>query len=370
MTAGSFRCEPLPRDRNEAVELLRRSPGWRGLAEQAESFFQSPLWIETWLGLLPDDCRAWLCRLGEPGAPRALALLGRRRLRSGRLPLPLQRASLMESGDPAYDRLAVEFTAPLLAGPDALAPFLAGLIEETRPDYELLVARCRPQLAEALAEAAGRAGRPFAVYRRSLGWLCELPEARNGDYLDRLSRNTRQAVRRTRRLLEAEGPLALEAARSQEEAQDFLDALRRLHTRTWQARGEAGAFASPRLVAFHRRLVEHGFPGQVQLLRLRVGARALGYLYNFLHRGRVHQYQVGFDYPADKRLNLGLLAHVLAIEHYRRSGARHYDLLAGDAQYKRQLATRSYELLSCGVAGASPLARLARLGRAPRRQRN
>lgn len=366
MTSRTFSCEPLPRDRREAVEALRQA-GWARLAAGAGSFFQTELWAETWLGLLPDDSRAWLCRVGDPTAPRALALLGRRRLRlGGRLPLPLRRASLMESAEPAYDRLAVEFNAPLLAHPDALPDFLDGLLEATRRDYELLVARCRPALADALAAAAGRAGRPAHVYRRSLGWLCELPTAGEGPYLERLSRNTRQAVRRTRRRLEAQGELALEAAADPEEAQDFFAALCRLHGRTWDARGTAGAFATPRLAAFHRRLVARGFPDGVQLLRLRVGARPLGYLYNFLHQGRVYQYQVGFDYPDDNRLNLGLLAHVLSIEHYRQTGQRHYDLLAGDAQYKRQLASRSYELLSCSVAGPWPLSRLSRPG--PERQ--
>ncbi|MEX2628671.1 MAG: GNAT family N-acetyltransferase [Tistlia sp.] len=352
MTRLAFDCEPL------VGEAYRRS-GWDRLAGQAGSFFQTPLWVESWLDHRPPDSRIRLCRLGEPAAPRALALLGRRRVRlAGGLPLPLHSASLMESGDPAYDRLTVEFNAPLTADREALEAFLDRLVEATRGDYELLVARCRPELAERLRAAALRQGRGFRVYRRALGWLCDLPPATGGCYLDRLGRNTRQAVRRTRRRLEAEGPVVLEEAADAAQALAFFGELRRLHDRTWLARGDPGGFATPRLVAFHEQLIARGCPGSVQLLALRAGARALGYLYNFRHRDRVYQYQVGFDYPADGSLNLGLLAHVLAAEHYRSRGAAAYDLLAGDARYKRQLASRSYELLSCRVASAGLLGRL------------
>ncbi len=345
MTADGFRCDPLAPG-GAPGEALER------LGACAESFFQTPLWTRTWLEHLPPGSRPWCCRLGEPDAPEAMALIGRRRLRlGGRLPLPLRRASLSESGEPGFDRLAVEFNGPLLRRPSALPAFLEGLLRATAGDYELLVARCTPQLTEALQAAAGRQGRGVTVYRRSLGWLCELPAAPEPQYLERLGRSTRQAVRRTRRRLEQEGEVRLTPARSDDEALAFFAGLRDLHERTWQARGEAGAFASPRLVAFHESLIARGHPGAVQLLRLSAGRRTLGYLYNFRHGPRVYQYQGGFDYVADPRLNLGLLAHVLAIEHHRAEGVRCYDLLAGDARYKRQLATRSYRLDSCRIAG-------------------
>lgn len=351
MTFRAFHFEPLDR------AAYDRS-GWSGLAGRASSFFQTPLWIETWLDHLPPNLDLRLGRLGAAGAPDALAVVGRSRLRLRGglpLPLPLRRSSLMESGDPDYDRLAVEFNAPLLREPAALAPFLDGLLAATRRDYELLAARCDPATAEGLQAAAGRRGRRFEIYRGAIGWLCELPPAGESCYLDRLGRSTRQTVRRTRRRLEAEGALVLEAATEPSQALAFFAELRALHERTWAARGDPGAFASPRLVAFHERLIARGLPDAVHLLRLRAGRRTLGYLYNFQHGRRVYQYQAGLDYPEEKGLSLGLLAHVLAIEHHRRAGARLYDFLAGDARYKQQLATRSYELPSCRIAAAGLL---------------
>ena len=60
-----------------------------------------------------------------------------------------------------------------------------------------------------------------------------------------------------------------------------------------------------------RRLLEAAFArGETQLLAIDAGPRRIGYIYNFLYRGRVYNYQSGFDYQVcDKHNRPGLVAH-------------------------------------------------------------
>ena len=77
----------------------------------------------------------------------------------------------------------------------------------------------------------------------------------------------------------------------------------------------------------------------VQLLKVSVGDRAIGYLYNFRLGTRVYAYQSGFA-DADRRERPGIVTHALAIRHAFRSGAGVYDLMAGPNRLKESLATR------------------------------
>ena len=165
--------------------------------------------------------------------------------------------------------------------------------------------------------------------------LRAIPEG--AGYLDALSRNTRQQLRRSAR---AYGATRLERAATPLQALEFLDALAALHTASWQARGQPGAFAQPAFVRFHRDLSAQGtMSGAVDLLRVTAGTGVVGYLYNLRAAGWVCAYQGGFDYkdpPPHGRP--GLLCHHLAIEAARAQGDTAYCFLAGDGRYKDSLS--------------------------------
>ena len=126
----------------------------------------------------------------------------------------------------------------------------------------------------------------------------------------------------------------------------WLDALAALHQATWTGRGQPGAFANPAFRHFHRALLARAMPrGEADLLRIAAGARVIGYLYNFRHRGRALAYQSGFDYPdAGPHAKPGLTCHHTAIELARREGMDAYDFLAGGDRYKASLANAATTL--------------------------
>ena len=86
-------------------------------------------------------------------------------------------------------------------------------------------------------------------------------------------------------------------------------------------------------------------------MRIAAGGRAIGYLYNFRHRGRVLAYQSGFDYAAaGARQKPGLTCHRAAIDLARREGATAYDFLAGGDRYKTSLANATTQMFWLDLA--------------------
>jgi CelD/BcsL family acetyltransferase involved in cellulose biosynthesis len=162
----------------------------------------------------------------------------------------------------------------------------------------------------------------------------------NQDYLGTLSSNTRYQIRRALKLYGERGPVALTAAKTRDEFAQYFDSLRNLHQKYWIARGDRGAFGYKFLNDFHEEIaLTRGPLGEVELLRIAAGDFEIGYLYNFTYRGLVGAYLSGFAYEDDSKLKPGLVSHYLAIEHHLKGNAGIYDLLAGDMQYKRSLAT-------------------------------
>jgi CelD/BcsL family acetyltransferase involved in cellulose biosynthesis len=168
----------------------------------------------------------------------------------------------------------------------------------------------------------------------------DLKALRDGgkDYLETLSANTRQQIRRSVRLYEARGPLVLEAARSTGEALNWFDALGVLHEAGWRARGESGgAWRYPFLVAFHRRVIAQSFPHGIEVVRIRCGGDVVGYVHCLIRGGWIGSYLSGFAYEADNKVKPGLVSFYLYIQHRLKEGGDVIDFLAGDHRYKMSL---------------------------------
>jgi CelD/BcsL family acetyltransferase involved in cellulose biosynthesis len=87
--------------------------------------------------------------------------------------------------------------------------------------------------------------------------------------------------------------------------------------------------------------------GSIQLLCLRAGSEIVGYIYNLVDRGRVYNYQSGFNYDLCPKQNgrPGLVAHAYAVEFNRAQGHLCYDFMAGDSEYKQSLGVGSTDMI-------------------------
>ena len=315
---------------------------WSALEGRATaSPFQSWPWVATWLTHLPEGLDLRLLRIEDDTRLVGLGVIVvRRRPLLGRF--ARRRLYLNETGDPRIDPLALEYNGLLIedsAWEAAIAAMLTalplgrldemhlgGLVEKTATLYQ---------------DQATALGFGCKVKKESPCAWVDLARVRQdgGRYLDRLSRNTRQRLAQALRTLETLGPMSLRVAEDRKDALKIFHDLKQLHQASWKARGKTGAFANSYFEAFHRDLIDRLYPEDgVQLVRLCLAERTLGCLYNLVKDGQVYAYQSGFDYTyAD--IKPGYLSHTLAIEENLRRGAEGYHFMAGEAQYKRSLAT-------------------------------
>ena len=329
------------------ISLVERP--WTELEARCDaSFFQSWGWIGCWLRTLPHDRRIVAAIVREGHAVVGLALFGKSR--STRHGVVSSRGyHLNEAGDAHHDCLTIEYNG-LLAEParlsDLIESCLGALVEDAKDWDELFIGGVDARQSAAFTAATRKLHLAQRVVYEKPCYFVDLDAARaKGDYLSLVSANTRHQIRRATKLYEEHGKVMLENARSAEEAFAFLDGLEELHQAYWRKRGHPGSFANPYFANFHRQLIRDRFAtGQIQLARIASASRVIGYLYNFVYRGRVYTYQSGFQYDADNKRKPGLVSHHLAIEHHLRAGAHFYDFLAGEGQHKQSLATNVHSL--------------------------
>ena len=313
---------------------------WSDLEQRSDaSFFQSWQWIGCWIaeaGLRP------VTLVGR--AEGRVVLLGvlvptdRRDV----LPFAIHGLHLHTTGDIDRDIITIEYNGFLAdrdyagAATAALRYLLTGVAVGARRRDELHLKGMATTL-----DLPGIGGEAICTeLSRQPSWRVDIEAVRAAGtgYLDSLSANTRQQIRRAMRLYEKRGPLTATRARDQGEALAFLDELKTLHQRYWTGRGEPGAFSYPFFERFQRRMIETGLDsGAVEIIRVAAGAHVIGYVYNFVYRGTALAYQTGIAYEDDAKLKPGLVSHALCIDLHLREGGRVYDFMAGAARYKASL---------------------------------
>jgi CelD/BcsL family acetyltransferase involved in cellulose biosynthesis len=277
--------------------------------------------------------------------------------------MPVRTLYLNQTGDEDLDVVTIEYNDILAERgleDEVRAACLAALIargEIAGRRFEEIALR---GLHERLAGKIAALGRPVRELATAGSALIDLGaiRGRSESCKEQLSANSRRQVRRAIALYRERGDLVLERAATVEEALAFFDAAGALHQARWVARGRPGAFAYPFYLDFHRRLITLGHPaGVVELIRVRVGDAPIGYLYNFVYRGRVLYYFSGFRYDADNRLKPGLVTHMLAIEDHLARDSQIYDFMGGDNRYKTSLGSVGPRIVSLVIE--RPALRLA-----------
>ena len=117
-------------------------------------------------------------------------------------------------------------------------------------------------------------------------------------------------------------------------AEALLDSLIALHTRRWEALGQAGVLSDLRVQRFHRKAVPLLLrAGVLRLFALLIKDKVVGVYYGFAHKARGYGYLSGFDpdFGPDSP-GTALLGH--AIRDAVRSGCRTFDFLRGQEAYK------------------------------------
>jgi CelD/BcsL family acetyltransferase involved in cellulose biosynthesis len=312
----------------------RLGPKWQALAARAPgSFFQGWTWTGCEIERRFAAARLLCVRRGDQAVALALVVADPKR---GRL-------YINQTGDADEDTVFVERAGILIAAGEDPSQVLDAGFEALAADP--MARRCGRWTiagADAVHRAALARVRPLQTVVSRPNFVARLDR----DPLAATSANFRSQARRAERRAAEAGPIMIEAGGDVAAQRARLAQLAALHQRRWTARGAPGAFASGSFRRFHDALLARAVPlGEAEIMTVRAGDRVLAHLYNFLWRGTVLNYQAGVDLDADPKAKPGLVAHLAAMRHYAARGWARYDFLAGEARYKRSLATEIDEQL-------------------------
>ncbi|MCY3886299.1 MAG: GNAT family N-acetyltransferase [Chloroflexi bacterium] len=220
------------------------------------------------------------------------------------------------------------------AGPAVADALLALLDERGCGAAEIRgLAEGSPTL-EALPAAARRQEWTVRSAQEAVCPVVTLP-ARWESYLDGLKGKNRHEVRRKlRHLADGGARVALEAEAA---PQGMGDALESLFTMMRDSRRDKAEFLDDRRAAFFRELVRRFGPrGLARLYFLLVDGRRVAAMLTFETPDEVMAYNSGYD-PAYRDLAVGLASKVYLIRHSIERGARRFNFLRGNEEYKMQL---------------------------------
>ncbi|MGA7924668.1 MAG: GNAT family N-acetyltransferase [Candidatus Sulfotelmatobacter sp.] len=322
-------------------DWFKVEPLWAKLADSSpySSFYLSADWTAAWIETFGNLLQPDILVFEEEAVAVGACLLVKSTERRG--PFHVRRVYLNTGGEDLGDRSAMEFNSVLCrAGCEQGIAETLGAYLRTLEWDEFTVEGICPGPVVSWLQTNAFPELPASITVRP-SFYVDLDRLRqfNISLESSLSPNTRQQLLRSLRLYGKQGAIRTEVARDLPRAEEFFDEMTQLHRITWKARGEPGAFASARRLAFHRVLIRRAFArGAIQMLRVTVGDETVGILYNFIQKGKVYFFQSGFNYSPNKHLKPGLVTHTCAIQHCLEQGFDDYDFLAGEARYKRSFA--------------------------------
>ena len=175
-----------------------------------------------------------------------------------------------------------------------------------------------------------------------------LPDSMD-EYLSQLSRNTRKRTKQRLRTLDSAGNVQFHPCTTDQEVNDTLDDLIRLHHARRGGRDKSDSFQSDSYTQFHLELMQALLPlGELRLMRMQIDNTTIGVEYAFLTDGILSFFQTGFD-PDHDWLSPGHVMMLKQIEHAIDSGANEIDLLKGNYAYKHSYAKQRKRSLSINL---------------------
>jgi len=341
MPVFNVTSEPLTHTAHLHVE-------WLDLLSRCDArYFQSWGWINCWLEEIALEQKVTLIRVHRDNVLVGLGLFVSASL--VRRKIIYSHAMFLNEYPLADNDMVIEYNALLSQRGSEKEVYQHCLqhLSQRFPEVDEFYFGAQSQSAYASLAQSNVAGMQHIVESKSQSWQIDLMKFESGmdAYLATLSKNSRAQIRYTRRQYEQHSSVSLYVAEDVKQALVYFDALKLLHIKRWQEKGERHAF-NAKWEKFHRHIIQQRFAcGEIQMIKITNEQQDIAYLFNYIWEKRVYVLQMGFNYSENHRLKPGYLAHAMAVIYNRDKAMRVYDFMHGYSRYKKSLSDMSEELV-------------------------
>lgn len=188
-------------------------------------------------------------------------------------------------------------------------------------------------IRKCIATACATYRRPVRIGTAAKIAVVTLPSTWD-EYLASLDKGDRYSVTRYLKKAEKSGASRFYWWEDQATLDQAIDRLIVLHRMRWHGRSASHSFASERYIAFHRTLMKRlAERGELALQCLEHEGEIIAMQYEYLFRGRLYDFQGGFD-PSYANLRPGRVLTTWALRDAIERGIREYDFLKGEYRHK------------------------------------
>ena len=314
---------------------------WQELERRADcSIFLSWQWIGNWLDLV--TAPIYLVESYQDGNIVGLGFFVEKTRKAFGL-YPVKQWWLHRTGHQQQDQIWIEYNDFLLAveNKDTVRQQMVMAVSEYMAAGDEVIIGLSEQKVLNAFSGGFTDNRDLIL---SKGFLVDFNLVNNDYFTDVLSKNYRYQIKRSEKLLKKQGRLDFRVVTDSKAIEALLPEIAQLHIKRWQNTEEGSGFNNCVFLAFHKKLIGNNLNDNVQVAVLTLNDENIGYLINFVYKGTVSFYLSALSDNFDTKIKLGLLLHSKAILYYLSRKMKKYDLLAGEAQYKRSLSNKTYTL--------------------------
>lgn len=322
---------------------------WKILEADSDcSFFLSWAWIEAWLEHMTENVIVIEAKYNKKTVGLSLWVESSRKVLGL---FTIKQANLHRTNDVNKDQVWIEYNDFLLdkAVADDVRNAMINFIKQECLEWqEINIGLSLPHVIQSFEHYFSNSYKVIS----SLGYRVKYENNTSKSTLvtysnyrqNILSKNTRQQVNRSEKLLKELGTLKFATVSKPEDVSHYLSRISELHISKWGHTAEGSGFENPYFVNFIRQLILDSTVPMVEVAILFLDEKPIGYLLNFIYENRVNFYLSAIETGFNPKIKIGMLLHTMSIEYYETKGLDFYDLLAGDARYKQSLSNNKYKM--------------------------
>jgi CelD/BcsL family acetyltransferase involved in cellulose biosynthesis len=294
-------------------------------------------WISNWVDVYLEDDDLLTIVAYQGGEPQAIAPLcvQKRRLRGG---IELKVLRFLGSGEVTADHLDMMVTGDSPGEwSRRIWDQLFGPLRRRWDVFEYYDAPANSPVLDAFRTLVGRDKRCLKseIVDYSVCPYVDLPETWEAFLARWGTAPRRYKLTYSMKKLAEQGKLETRLCETSEELRGQMESFIALHQKSWNERGEPGAFSDARFAEFHRRVARDFLKkGFLFLYSFHLDGAHVGSLYGFEYDKTLYFYLMGFERNPVKNVSTGTAIVGYSIEEAIRRGCREFDFLRGAEEYK------------------------------------